>query len=169
LRARTLVFNAATVDVTDTESVGRWRELLDGAGVKTRASPAAASSRMRAPTIAAKDTIRMIGAGLRGAGYDLDNGAVAAMKSEGGAAGFVDIVARLLVFITSLLRSATFLLPAAFAVSRPTNRTTREPIDGRNQKLRLVMKTCAPGNATRLKVRPPRRGGCSLLGMGLFC
>jgi TP901-1 family phage major tail protein len=28
-------FNAATVDVTDTESVGRWRELLDGAGVKT--------------------------------------------------------------------------------------------------------------------------------------
>ena len=25
LRARTLAFNAATVDVTDTESVGRWR------------------------------------------------------------------------------------------------------------------------------------------------
>ena len=35
LRARTLAFNAATVDVTDTKSVGRWRELLDGAGVKT--------------------------------------------------------------------------------------------------------------------------------------
>ena len=35
LRARTLAFNAAPVDVTDTESVGRWRELLDGAGVKT--------------------------------------------------------------------------------------------------------------------------------------
>ena len=35
LRARTLAFNAATVDVTDTELVGRWRELLDGAGVKT--------------------------------------------------------------------------------------------------------------------------------------
>ena len=35
LRARTLAFNAATVDVTDTESAGRWRELLDGAGVKT--------------------------------------------------------------------------------------------------------------------------------------
>ena len=34
LRARTLAFNAATVDATDTESVGRWRELLDGAGVK---------------------------------------------------------------------------------------------------------------------------------------
>jgi TP901-1 family phage major tail protein len=35
LRARTLAFNAATVDITDTESAGRWRELLDGAGVKT--------------------------------------------------------------------------------------------------------------------------------------
>jgi len=35
LRARTLAFNAATVDVTDTESTGRWRELLDGAGIKT--------------------------------------------------------------------------------------------------------------------------------------
>ena len=31
LRARTLAFNAATVDVTDTESVGRWRS-FDGAG-----------------------------------------------------------------------------------------------------------------------------------------
>ena len=35
LRARTLAFNAATVDVTDTESAGRWRELLGGAGIKT--------------------------------------------------------------------------------------------------------------------------------------
>jgi TP901-1 family phage major tail protein len=35
LRARTLAFNAATVDVTDAESTGRWRELLAGAGLKT--------------------------------------------------------------------------------------------------------------------------------------
>jgi TP901-1 family phage major tail protein len=35
LRARTLAFNAATVDVTDQESTGRWRELLEGAGIKT--------------------------------------------------------------------------------------------------------------------------------------
>ena len=34
LRARTLGFNAATVDVTDQESAGRWRELLEGAGLK---------------------------------------------------------------------------------------------------------------------------------------
>ncbi len=35
LRARNLAFNAATVDVTDTESAGRWRELLEGVGIKT--------------------------------------------------------------------------------------------------------------------------------------
>jgi TP901-1 family phage major tail protein len=35
LRARTLAFNAATVDITDQESAGRWRELLEGAGIKT--------------------------------------------------------------------------------------------------------------------------------------
>lgn len=34
LRARTLAFNAQSVDVTHSESAGRWRELLDGAGVK---------------------------------------------------------------------------------------------------------------------------------------
>ncbi|QCK86633.1 phage major tail protein, TP901-1 family [Phreatobacter aquaticus] len=39
LRSRQLRFNAETVDITHAESVGRWRELLDGAGVK-RASVA---------------------------------------------------------------------------------------------------------------------------------
>jgi TP901-1 family phage major tail protein len=39
LRTRRLAFNAETVDVTHAESAGRWRELLDGAGVK-RASVA---------------------------------------------------------------------------------------------------------------------------------
>jgi TP901-1 family phage major tail protein len=34
LRARRLAFNAETVDVTHAESAGRWRELLDGAGIK---------------------------------------------------------------------------------------------------------------------------------------
>ena len=34
LRSRTLAFNAQTVDVTHSESAGRWRELLAGAGVK---------------------------------------------------------------------------------------------------------------------------------------
>jgi TP901-1 family phage major tail protein len=34
LRTRRLAFNAETVDITHAESVNRWRELLDGAGVK---------------------------------------------------------------------------------------------------------------------------------------
>lgn len=35
LRARSLAFNAAAVDVTHAESADEWRELLAGAGVKT--------------------------------------------------------------------------------------------------------------------------------------
>ena len=35
LRARSLAINAAIVDITHTESAGQWRELLEGAGVKT--------------------------------------------------------------------------------------------------------------------------------------
>lgn len=34
LRARAIVLNAETVDVTHAESAGRWRELLAGAGAK---------------------------------------------------------------------------------------------------------------------------------------
>ena len=34
LRARRLSFNSATVDVTDSQSVGRWRELLAESGVR---------------------------------------------------------------------------------------------------------------------------------------
>jgi TP901-1 family phage major tail protein len=34
LRSRRLAFDTETVDVTDAESAGRWRELLGGAGVQ---------------------------------------------------------------------------------------------------------------------------------------
>ena len=34
LRTRRIAFNAETVDITHAESADRWRELLDGAGVK---------------------------------------------------------------------------------------------------------------------------------------
>lgn len=34
LRSRKIAFNAETVDVTHAESAGRWRELLEGAGVR---------------------------------------------------------------------------------------------------------------------------------------
>src|SRR5262245_60221841 len=65
----------------------------------------AVAERFEAGRIAAKDAICMIGAGLRGAGYDLADDAVAAMKSEGGAAGFVDIVVRLLTATFTALSS----------------------------------------------------------------
>ncbi len=34
LRTRSLSFNAAIIEITDSESAGRWRELLSGGGVK---------------------------------------------------------------------------------------------------------------------------------------
>ena len=37
LRARTVSLNARTVDVTDGDSAGRWRQLLAGAGVRSAA------------------------------------------------------------------------------------------------------------------------------------
>ena len=37
LRARTISLNARSVDVTDGDSSGQWRELLAGAGVKSAA------------------------------------------------------------------------------------------------------------------------------------
>jgi TP901-1 family phage major tail protein len=37
LRSKRLAFNADTVDVTDAESAGRWRELLAGSGVQRAA------------------------------------------------------------------------------------------------------------------------------------
>lgn len=34
LRSKKLTFNAASIDTTDAESAGRWRELLTGGGIK---------------------------------------------------------------------------------------------------------------------------------------
>lgn len=46
--------------------------------------------------LSARDAVRIIGAGLRGAGNQVTDEAVARMQCDDGAAGFVDIVARLL-------------------------------------------------------------------------
>lgn len=35
LRSRSLAFNARSVDATNADSAGRWRELLEGAGVRS--------------------------------------------------------------------------------------------------------------------------------------
>jgi len=37
LRRRALAFNAAAIDITDAESAGRWRELLEGGGIRRAA------------------------------------------------------------------------------------------------------------------------------------
>jgi hypothetical protein len=56
----------------------------------------ALASRFENGRLSARDCVRIIGAGLRGAGYDITDEAVAAMRADGGATGFVEIVAKLL-------------------------------------------------------------------------
>jgi Phage tail tube protein, GTA-gp10 len=56
----------------------------------------AIAERFEKGRIGATDAIRVIGAGLRGAGNAIGNDEVAAMSVNGGAAGFIAIVARLL-------------------------------------------------------------------------
>jgi hypothetical protein len=56
----------------------------------------ALANRFSSGRLSARDAIRIIGAGARGAGHDLADNDIARMRTEGGAAGFVDTVARLL-------------------------------------------------------------------------
>lgn len=56
----------------------------------------ALASRFESGRLSAGDCMRIIGAGLRGAGHSVADAEVAVMRAEGGAAGFVDIVVRLL-------------------------------------------------------------------------
>jgi tail tube GTA-gp10-like protein len=56
----------------------------------------ALAERFQAGRLSARDAQRIIGAGLRGAGHDIADDTVARMQADGGAAGYVDIVARLL-------------------------------------------------------------------------
>jgi hypothetical protein len=54
------------------------------------------ASRFETGRISAMDAVKIIGAGLRGAGHDCTDEDVARMTAEGGAAGFIAIVADLL-------------------------------------------------------------------------
>lgn len=56
----------------------------------------ALATRFEQGRVSARDCIRIIGCGLRGAGYEVTDADVGGMQTENGAAGFVDIVARLL-------------------------------------------------------------------------
>jgi hypothetical protein len=54
------------------------------------------AERFQSGRLSARDAQRIIGAGLRGAGNEIRDEAVGRMQADGGVAGFVDIVARLL-------------------------------------------------------------------------
>ena len=56
----------------------------------------ALATRFEAGRISARDAVRIIGAGLRGAGYDIADSMDSTMRAVNGVAGFVEIVARLL-------------------------------------------------------------------------
>lgn len=74
-------------------TLGALAELEDAFGDRDMISLA---ERFEKGRLGARDCVRIIGAGLRGAGNDIADDAVARMRSAGGAAGFVEIVARLL-------------------------------------------------------------------------
>ncbi len=74
-------------------TLGALAELEDAFGADDML---ALAQRFEAGRLSARDAIRIIAAGLRGGGNEIEEGRIARMQAEGGAAGFVDIVARLL-------------------------------------------------------------------------
>lgn len=56
----------------------------------------ALAERFSTGRLCARDLIRIVGAGLRGAGMKVGDGEVAAMKADGGATGFAAIAGELL-------------------------------------------------------------------------
>lgn len=56
----------------------------------------ALAERFEGGHLRAADAIAVIGAGLRGAGHDITDADIARFRVPGGAAGYIDIVARLL-------------------------------------------------------------------------
>ncbi|MEM7775756.1 MAG: gene transfer agent family protein [Pseudomonadota bacterium] len=83
-------------------------------------SMVALAERFASGRLGARDAIRVIGAGLRGAGHDISDDVVATMRAENGVAGCVSVVAQLL--------SATFGEPGDAAASPPSGQrqTTKD-------------------------------------------
>ena len=87
---------AATIDGRERRlclTLGALAELEDAFGAEDLN---ALAERFSAGRFSARDLVRVIGAGLRGAGEQVDDAEVAAMTAEGGAGGFAAIVAELL-------------------------------------------------------------------------
>ena len=80
--------------------------------------------------LSAGDATRIIGAGLRGAGHDVDDAAVARMRGEGGAAGYVETVAQLLTATFGSSALAHHHSEPAAPVASPEARRTPDPFPG---------------------------------------
>jgi Phage tail tube protein, GTA-gp10 len=74
-------------------TLGALAELEQAFGVEDMLSLA---QRFSSGRIAARDAIRVLGAGLRSGGFQVEDAAVGEMRIEGGAVGAIDVVARLL-------------------------------------------------------------------------
>tara|TARA_R110000824_G_scaffold366730_2_gene555676 strand:- start:211676 stop:211993 length:318 start_codon:yes stop_codon:yes gene_type:complete len=74
-------------------TLGALAELEDAFGGEDML---ALATRFESGRIGARDAIRVIGAGLRGAGANVSDEDVAQMSTQGGAAGYIAIVADLL-------------------------------------------------------------------------
>ena len=78
----------------------------------------ALAERFQSGRLSARDAARIIGAGLRGAGHDIPDAAVAGMQADCAAAGFVDIVARLL---SATFGVSTGVRPSGSDTGAPTS------------------------------------------------
>lgn len=92
----------------------------------------ALAARFETGRLSALDCIRIIGAGLRGAGSDVSDDDVARMQVDGGAAGFVEVVARLLSVTFGNAEPGAQTRPASAdaACGPPEVRSDRAPFHG---------------------------------------
>ena len=79
----------------------------------------ALAQRFEKGRLSATEAVRILGAGLRGAGHDISDEEVKSMRTESGVFGIVDIVARLL--------SATFGMPGAAVQGNDQRPEVRTP------------------------------------------
>jgi hypothetical protein len=105
----------------------------------------ALAQRFEGGKLSARDCVRIIGAGLRGAGHDITDAAVARMQAPGGIPGFIDIVARLLI--------ATF---GSSPSPRPSPGEGRG--EGQNERERQAHAGSNPPPRHRESDAPHRRG-----------
>lgn len=88
---------------------------------------AALVARFEAGRLAARDVVRILGAGLRGAGHAIDDDAVARLRADGGAAGCLRVVADLLIatFAPDALGTAAGEAAPSRPLPRPPSVTER--------------------------------------------